>query len=87
MEDMAHRTTLVLDDETRRAARELAASMNCSTSEAIRRAILRCRDLSRGVPPAERERRSRVLDELFGLFEGHDADEELRRLKAEDAGF
>ena len=85
--DMPHRTTLLLDDETRTAARELALRYDCSTSEAIRRAVLRHREAVLGIPPARRAERVRVLERLFELFEGHDADEEIRRLKEEDEGF
>jgi len=85
--DMAHRTTLVLDEPTRKAARELALRYDCSMSEAIRRAVLRHRDSVLGVPEKERETRTAALYRLFELFEGHDAEAEIRRLKAEDAGF
>lgn len=67
---VAHRTTLLLDDETRTAARELALRYDCSTSDASARA-----------------KRVRTLERLFELFEGHDADSEIRRLKEEDSGF
>ena len=84
---MSYRTTIVLDEASQQAARELASHFNCSTSEAIRRALLGFRDLTHGVSAGERRRRLDALYSLIDLFEGHDADEELRRLKAEDAGF
>ena len=84
---MAHRTTLLLDDETRQAARQLALRYDCSTSEAIRRAVIRHRDAAFGIPPERRRERRRSLERLFELFEGHDAEEEIRRLKSEDEGF
>ena len=85
---MAHRTTLILDDETRKAARELALRYDCSMSEAIRRAVLRHRDSVLGVPEEEREKRTAALYRLFGeLFEGHEPEAEMYHLKAEDAGF
>ncbi len=84
---MAHRTTLLLDDETRQAARQLALRYDCSTSEAIRRAVVRHRDAAFGVPAERRRERRRALERLFELFEGHDAEEEIRRLKSEDEGF
>lgn len=87
MYDMAHRTTLILDDETREAARELAHDMKCSTSEAIRRAVLRYRNHRLGISEETRRERTRTLHRLFELFEGNDADAEIRRLKAEDEGF
>ena len=85
--DMAHRTTLLLDDETRQAARQLALRYGCSTSEAIRRAVVRQRDTAFGLPAGARKERRQALERLFELFDGHDAAEEVRRLKAQDEGF
>ena len=84
---MAHRTTLILDEPTRRAARQLAAHYDCSASEAIRRAVIQQHEAVLGVSLKNRRRRVETLDRLFTLFEGHDAEEEIRRLKAEDGGF
>jgi hypothetical protein len=84
---MSSRTTLILDDETKKAARELALRYGCSTSEAIRRAILRHRDSVFGVPAETRRERGKVLSRLVELFDGHDAEEEIRRLKSQDEGF
>lgn len=84
---MPHRTSLILDDETRKAARQLAAAYQCSVSEAIRRAVTRHRDTVLGVPAASRRQRKKALSRLIELFDGHDVEEELRRLKSEDAGF
>ena len=83
----SYRTTLILDDDSRRAARELALHYDCSLSEAIRRAVVRHRDRVSGVSAEVRRARKAALEHLFELFEGHDADEEIRRLKSEDAGF
>jgi hypothetical protein len=84
---MAYRTTILLDDDVRRAARELASVYRCSTSEAIRRAVIRHRDAVYGVPAASRQQRKQALKRLFELFDGHDAAEEVRRLKSEGRGF
>jgi hypothetical protein len=84
---MATRTTLMLDPESRKAARELALRYGCSTSEAIRRAVIRQRDAAFGVPAAGRKERVAALKRLFELFEGNDADDEIQRLKSQDAGF
>jgi hypothetical protein len=84
---MVRRTTLILDEETRLAARQLAASYDCSVSEAIRRAVVQQRDAARGLPLGKRKERVRAIERLFVLFEGHDPDEEIRRLKIEDDGF
>ncbi len=81
------RTTLLLDPETRRAARDLARHYDCSTSEAIRRAVVQQRQAVVGVPRGLRTRRARALRRLFVLFEGADPEREIRRLKAEDEGF
>ncbi len=65
-----HRTTILLDDDTRHAARELALRYGCSVSEAIRRAVIRQRDASLGVPASTRKERRKVLERLFELFDG-----------------
>lgn len=84
---MATRTTLVLDEEARAAARQLARLYRCSLSEAMRRALIRQRDSEVGVPRERRRERARTLRRLFDLFDGNDAAAEVRRLKAEDPGF
>jgi len=84
---MAYRTTVMLDDDTRRAAKQLALRYGCSRSEAIRRAVVRHRDAVFGVPARSRQERRKVLDRLFDLFDGHDAEDEIRRLKTQDEGF
>lgn len=84
---MASRTTLVLDDKAREAARQLARRYGCSLSEAMRRALIRQRDAELGVPRQERKERVRALARLFDLFADNDAAAEVRRLKAEDSGF
>ena len=84
---MAKRTTIVLDARSRRAARELALCWDCSSSEAIRRAVVRQRDTVLGPGTKQTSERLRTLDRLFALFEDNDAAAEIARLKAEDAGF
>ena len=84
---MTKRTSLILDEETRKAARQLALRYGCSTSEAIRRAVLRHREALFGVPAESRKERRKVLERLFDLFEGNDPEEEVRRLKEQDEGF
>ena len=82
-----HRTSLLLDDDTRRAARQLSLRYGCSVSEAIRRAVVRHRDAVFGVPDHHRQERMEKLGQLFDLFEGHAVEEEIRRLKSQDEGF
>lgn len=84
---MAHRTTLLFDEESRHAARELALRWDCSTSEAVRRAVVRQRDAALGVSRERRQERTEALLRLFDLFEGHDPEAEIQRLKDEDEGF
>lgn len=84
---MAYRTTILLDEQARTAARELALRYDCSTSEAIRRAVIRQRDVVLGASAEERRARRKTLDQLFTLFEDNDPDDEVRRLKSEDEGF
>ncbi len=83
---MPQRTPLILDDKTRRAARQLAASYDCSVSEAIRRAVVQQRDAVEAPPPEERRRRVHTLERLFVLFEGNDHEAGVQRLKSEDTG-
>ena len=78
------RTSIVLDDDSRQAAHDLAAHYRCSMAEAIRRAIVRHRDVVHGVPPARRAERTQALLELADLFEEHDAEGEIERLKESD---
>ena len=84
---MASRTTVVLDDRARAAVRALARRYGCSVSEAIRRSVIRQRDVELGIPSARRRERSRALKKLFDLFEDNDAAAEVARLKKEDEGF
>lgn len=81
------RTTIVLDEEARRAARELASHYECSMSEAIRRAVAHEHERISGVSAEFRGRRRRALEQLFALFVEHDPDAELRELKRQDDGF
>jgi hypothetical protein len=87
MATTASRTTLILDGTSRRAAKDLAAHLDVSPSEAIRRALVYYRDHVVGVPRVARRRRRAALERLFVLFEGHDAEAEIRRLKEEDRYF
>jgi hypothetical protein len=84
---MVSRTTLVLDDKSRQAARQLARRYGCSVSEAMRRALIRQRDAEVGVPQERRRERVQALRRLFDLFADNDPLVELRRLKGEDGGF
>jgi hypothetical protein len=81
------RTTLVLDEKAREAARQLARRHGCSLSEATRRALVRQRDSELGMPRGRRRERARAMRRLFELFEGNDPAAEVRRLKGEDEGF
>lgn len=84
---MSSRTTLVLDDKAREAARQLARRYGCSLSEATRRALVRQRDVEVGVPRERRRQRLQALRQLFDLFADNDPLAEVRRLKAQDEGF
>jgi hypothetical protein len=81
---MVHRTTLLLDNETRAAARELAARFQVSVSEAIRRAIWESHRRERGLSLEDRQRRLKALSELVEAFRGYDPEDELRALAEED---
>ena len=84
---MAHRTTILLNEETRQAARELALIYGCSTSDAIRRSVKYHRDVVFGIPAEGRRKRVLVLEKLIDLFEGNDASEEITQLKKQDLEF
>ena len=81
------RTTLILDEESGVAARQLAEHYGCPVSDAIRRSLIAQRDSVAGVPKSVRQQRVKTLKRLFEIFEGHDAAEEVQRLKREDQGF
>jgi hypothetical protein len=81
---MASRTTVVLDERAKRAAQELAATYGCSMSEAIRRAIVEQRNQALGVSEERRRQRLQAFQRLIDLFEGHDAQAEIDRLKQDD---
>ncbi|HET7294053.1 MAG TPA: type II toxin-antitoxin system VapB family antitoxin [Vicinamibacteria bacterium] len=81
------RTTLVLDDKAREAARALARRYGCSLSEATRRALVGQRYAELGVTRERRRQRVQALSRLFDLFADNDPAAEVRRLKAEDEGF
>lgn len=83
----SRRTTLILDEESGTAARQLADHYGCPVSDAIRRSVIAQRDSVAGVPKRTRQQRVRVLKRLFNIFEGNDAAEEVHRLKVEDQGF
>ena len=84
---MASRTTIVLDAPSRKAAKSLSARWGCSSSEAIRRALVAQRDAVFGISQSERNEKRRALLRLFEAFEGTDAAAEIARRKAEDAYF
>jgi hypothetical protein len=81
---MAHRTTVLLTEDAQRAAREVAAALEITPSEALRRAIVILRDQMRGVPHEERRRRAAALRRAERLFEGNDAASEVAALKEQD---
>jgi hypothetical protein len=83
----AKRTTIILDEESGAAARQLAHHYGCTVSEAIRRSLIAQKESVTGVTRRIRQQRARNLKRLFEIFEGNDAAEEVRRLKAEDRGF
>jgi len=74
----------MLDEETREAARQLALQYGCSVSEAIRRAVIAHRNSEIAVTEEFRRQRVQALEKLIELFDGHDAEAEIRRIKEED---
>jgi hypothetical protein len=84
---MAHRTTILLDDESRRATKQVAARLEVTPSEAVRRAIVAYRDQLVGVSSDNKGRRLRAFQRAIQLFEGHDGAAEIRSLKDQDRYF
>ena len=66
--NMSRRTSIILDQESEDAARELARIYGCSSSEAIRRAVVRQHDLLKGLPSKAIKERKKVLFRLFELI-------------------
>jgi len=84
---MARRTTILLDNKSRRAAKQLAGALDVSVSEAVRRAIVAYRDQVVGASVDARRRRVRAFQHAIELFEGNDAEAEVRALKQQDKYF
>jgi hypothetical protein len=84
---MAHRTTILLSDDARRAARDIATALEVTPAEAVRRAIVAYRDQVLGVAPEARKRRLDAFKRAAELFADNDAEAEIRALKAQDPFF
>lgn len=80
-----HRTTILLDAEARRAARQVGQKLKLNSSEVIRRALINLRDQVVGPSPARRRERVAALRQLSRLFQGHNAEAEIRAIKRERA--
>lgn len=78
------RTTIVLGDKERRAAKKLAAHWGVTPSEAIRRALLKveAEELEAARGKARRERVA-AFEQLVKLFKGYDPDDELAQIRAD----
>jgi hypothetical protein len=82
------RTTVVLDQPSRAAAKTLARTLGISPSEAIRRALVAYRDqVLGGVSPSEVKRRKAAFGELMELMDGNDPEAEVARLERENQLF
>lgn len=84
---MVHRTTILLDDNSRRAAKQVASELDVTPSEVIRRAIVAYRDQIVGISADARKRRLRSFKRAVQLFEGNDAEAEVQALKEQDRHF
>ncbi len=78
------RTTIILGNKERRAAKKLAAHWGVTPSEAIRRALLKVESQELEATRS-RERRGRLaaFKELIRLFDGHDPEKELAEIRAD----
>ena len=91
---MSRTLNLQIDDDLYRLLSTAAGAEERSIVSFIDTAI---RERIRALPLAEpaageaggrfSSERRRTLERLFELFEGHDAEAEIRRLKEQDAGF
>jgi hypothetical protein len=82
------RTTVILDEPARLAAKTLATKLGITPSEAIRQALIAYRDqVCGGVSESEVRRRSNAFSRLTELMDGNDAESEIARLKREDDFF
>ena len=84
---MRYRTTVLLDEPARLAAKKLAARLDVSPSEVIRRALVRYHDDILGSTGQARRKRVAAALRLAVLLEGNDAVSEVKRLKKEDEFF
>jgi hypothetical protein len=84
---MSTRTTLLLDAASRSAAKRLAAKLEVSPSEVVRRALVHYGDHVLGVPADRQRRRKKAFERLAAMFEGHDAGAEIAGLKEQDEFF
>lgn len=84
MHSKMRRTTVLLDGRSERAAKVLAAHLNVSPSEAMRRALLHYEAQLIGTPAKEKSRRRELLHRLIEISSDTDAEEEILRRKQED---
>lgn len=84
---MSTRTTLLLDGDSRRAAKRLAAKLDVSPSEVVRRALVHYGEHVLGVSSERRRKRREALARLAVLFAGNDAEAEIAARKSEDEHF
>jgi len=84
---MPTRTTLLLDGDSRRAAKRLAAKLDVSPSEVVRRALVHYGEHVLGVGSERRRKRRDALKRLAVLFQGNDPEAEIAARKAEDEHF
>jgi hypothetical protein len=79
-----NRTTIILGDKERRAAKRLAALWNVTPSEAIRRAVIK---VDEAEVPASSERakkaRAAALDRARDVFRTMDVEAEIARISEE----
>ncbi len=80
----SERTTIILGDAERAAAKRLAVRWGVTPSEAIRRALLKVADAELVEHRQRRAKQRRAaLEKLITLSRGLDVDAELERLSAE----
>ena len=81
----AVRTTIMLDPDSRRAAKQLAAKLDVSPSEVIRRALAHYQGDVMGTPAKSERIRSRLaaLERSLEVFKRTDPAAESKRIRRE----
>ncbi|MGB0679042.1 MAG: hypothetical protein ACPGUV_05220 [Polyangiales bacterium] len=84
---MAGRTSLIFDQQTEQAVRELKQRLHCSMAEVVRRALHAYHHQVMRDAHGRVSQQQALLQKLYTSFRNHDPAAEVARLKDEDAYF